>query len=400
MSRTARFRSRTLRGSYSGSIVRTYPPNPIAIPPQTTVVTSINLGEEVCQDYVGTPWADTTLTLYRGMAPKVVVNGVRSLSGFVYTTSGIPLDSSIMAYMRSPYSYASYFGRTPLDAITLTQMALANMNPNRPEADIGVDLLELREIPELLRDATDLLRHSRQDRQSSSAKAVVVAGFGIEPIIRDVISLFEFTRLVDKREKYLRELSSGFKRIKRKLTEEEWYGASPYGLAFSAVADENTSTNRARVVTSKATRTYWFSARAKLLDPISERDLRRLAAEVTYGVNTITAQQLWNIVPWSWLIDWFSTTGSLMAAYRGGLKWEWKALCLMHRTDYYMTVEFPSLRSGFTVTPLHPDSHATVKVRLNPVLFGLPVWRMPYLGPSQLSILFSLATLKIKGFRV
>jgi len=300
--------------------------------------------------------------------------------------------------MREPFSYTNYFGRAPLSDIALTQMALANMNPNRPVADIGVDLLELRELPELLRDATDLLRHLPGGRKHS-AKANIVAQFGLLPIIRDVMTLFDFANEVDKREKYLRELSSGYKRIKRKLTEEEWTTFSPAQIPWPATAEDNLVTNAA-IVRCEATRTYWFSARAKLICPLTERDIRSISAKIVYGVHTITAKQLWELIPWSWLIDWFTTTGDLMAAYRGGLKWQWEALNIMYSTTYNTFLEIPLVRSGFTVTPRHPQGKATVKERRMPVLFGMPVWKIPYLSFSQISILLSLTTLRVNTHKL
>jgi hypothetical protein len=278
-------------------------------------------------------------------------------------------------------------------------MAIANMNPNRPEADIGVDLLELRELPELLRDATNLIRHSDANHRPPSdikrlAKAHIVAAFGINPIIRDLITLFDFAKAVDRREKYLRELSSGFKRIKRRLTEEEWDGVAPSQLAWHTLVDNDGSTNRA-TLSCHGTRTYWYTARAKLICPLTEREIKDLSAAITYGVHTITAKQLWELVPWSWLIDWFTTTGDLLAAYRGGLKWQWEGLNIMYKTDYYMTVVFPNPRSGFTITPLNPNAKAVTKTRVTPLLVPYPQWRMPYLTVAQLSILSALAIIKL-----
>lgn len=399
MSRTARSRSRTLRGVISGSVVRTYPPNPTAIPPQTYSYTSTELKKQYTSDYTGAPWVDTPFSSKMGVTPKILISGVRTLSGLVYTSSNVPMLPGVQILTREPWNYSSYFGRTPLDAITLTQMALANMNPNRPDADIGVSLLELRELPELLRDSTDLIRAAESHRPPSNirrhAKAQLVAGFGLNPIIQDLIALFNFAAAVDRREKYLRDLSAGFKRLKRKLTTEEWDGAAPVQVPWPSVADDQSSTNKA-YVTSHAIRNYWFTARAKLICPLTEREIKNLSAYITYGLNTITAKQLWELIPWSWLIDWFTTTGDLLAAYRGGLKWQWEGLNIMYQTDYYMTVFFPNPRSGFTITPLNPNAKATVKERITPVLFGLPVWRMPYLTASQWSILSSLFILKVR----
>jgi len=395
MTRVSRTRSRTLRGSYSGSVVRTCPPYPTVFPPETTVVTTGNMSMEYSEDFVGTPWTDSAMRISKGICPRISISGARTLGGiFVYTTNNAPLQSGPQSLMRDPFSYTNYFGRDPISDIALTQMALANMNPNRPVADIGVSLLELRELPELLRDGTDILAHLPGPRRHS-AKANIIAQFGIRPIISDLVKLFDFVNAVDRREKYLRELSSGYKRIKRKLTEEEWDATAPDQVPWDPLVDNDTPTNKCQI-SCHGTRTYWYTARAKLICPLTEREIKDLSAAIAYGLHTITAKQLWELVPWSWLVDWFATTGDLLAAYRGGLKWQWEALNLMYSTTYYMTMYFPNPRSGFTITPLNPNGKATVKVRRNPILFGLPVWRMPYLTFSQVSILSSLAILRIR----
>lgn len=394
MTRTARTRSRVLRGSFSGSCVRTYPPNPTAIPPQTYTYTSGNLKTEYCEDWVGLPRVDSSLNVKLGVAPRISLSGIRTQSGLVFTSTEVPLSATPQLIFQEPWRYESYFGRTPINDAALTQMALANMNPNRPDIDLTVSIAELRELPELLRDATHILT-KLPGSTKHSARANIVAQFGMAPIIRDVLTLFKFAELVDKREKYLRELSSGFKRIKRKLTEEEWDGIAPIQtLCFGAVPDESSTTNRC-IITSHAKRRYWFTARAKLVNPISEREIRSISKAVSSGTYTLTAQQLWNLVPWSWLVDWFSTTGDLLAAYRGGLKWQWEGLNLMYETTYYMTMQFPNPRSGFTITPLNPNAKATVKIRRLPAVSVYPQWRIPYLTFRQVSILLSLAILRV-----
>jgi hypothetical protein len=295
--------------------------------------------------------------------------------------------------MREPFAYPVFY-RAPISDNALAQMAVANMNPNRPDADIGVSIAELRELPGLLRDGTDILAHLPGPRRHS-AKANIIAQFGIRPIISDLVKLFDFVNVVDRREKYLCELSSGFKRIKRKITEESWDAVAPDQPAWPAVADNLTTTNKCRI-SCHATRTYWYTARAKLICPLTERDIKSLSAAIAYGVNTITAKQLWELVPWSWLIDWFSTTGDILAAFRGGLKWKWEGLNIMHSTTYYMTMFFPNIRLGFTPSPMNPNSKAVVKYRRQPSLSIYPEWRIPYLGFAQVSILLSLAILRVK----
>jgi hypothetical protein len=272
-------------------------------------------------------------------------------------------------------------------------MAVANANPNRPDVDLLVSIAELRELPYLLRDASGIA-HGVVNRANKSAKANLMAQFGVLPILSDVIKLFDFAKSVDARETYLRELSAGKRRFKRKLLVENWGVIVPDLVPFTSTADNQLSTNKC-TISADITRTFWYTMRASLLDVLSERDIQELAPQLLLGLNTVTAKQLWELVPWSWLIDWFSNTGSILAAYRGGLRWSWSDLNIMYQTDYKMSASFPNIRPGFTISPIVPTSHPVSKNRIQPSVSIYPSWRIPYLTGRQWSILSSLLVLRL-----
>jgi len=384
MARVSRTRSRTLRGPGIGTIVRT--PIPLSNP----TVTSFNMGEERCTDWVGAPWVDSPFSHDRGVAPRVTLNGTRTQSGLTYQSIDVPLDNSPLNYLVKPWFYSTFTRTIPPG---LAAMAVANANPNRPDVDLPVSIAELRELPSLLRDAAGIA-HGVVNRARAPAKANLMAQFGVLPILSDVVTLFDFAKRVDARETYLRELSAGDKRIKRKLLVENWGVIVPNLIPFSSNADNQTSTNKC-TVTADVTRTFWYTMRASLLDVLSERDLQDLAPQLLLGMSTVTAKQLWELVPWTWLIDWFSNTGSILAAYRGGLRWQWSALNIMYRTDYRMSVSFPNIRPGFTISPVVPTSHAVSHNRIQPTVSIYPTWRIPYLTGRQWSILSSLLILRL-----
>lgn len=384
MTRVTRTRSRILRGAGVGTIVRT--PVPLSNP----TVTSATMGEERCTDWVGAPWVDTPFSHDRGVAPRVTLNGTRTLSGLTYQSIDVPMDNSPLNYLVKPWFYSTFTRSIPPG---LAAMAVGNANPNRPDVDLPVSILELRELPSLLRDASGIA-HGVVSRVNKSAKANLMAQFGVLPILMDVIALTKFAKSVDARETYLRELSAGKRRFKRKLLVENWQVVVPNLIPFSSVADNQTSTNKA-TVSADITRTFWYTMRASLLDVLSEREIQDLAPQLLLGLNTVTAKQLWELTPWSWLIDWFSATGDILAAYRGGLRWEWSNLNVMYKTDYRMSVSFPNVRAGFTINPLVPTSHPVSKNRIQPSVSIYPTWRIPYLTGRQWSILSSLLVLRL-----
>jgi hypothetical protein len=102
------------------------------------------------------------------------------------------------------------------------------------------------------------------------------------------------------------------------------------------------------------------------------------------------------LIPWTWLLDWFSDTGAILGAYRGGLKWQYEGLNVMYKTDYYVSGVFPNPRAGLVPTLTEPKAHAVSKVRIQPFVSIYPNWRIPYLTARQWSILQSLTVLKLK----
>lgn len=385
MPRIARTRSRILRASGVGSVVKTIFGSFLS----SSSVGPYQMGQEAVSDFVGAPWTDSTFYLERGISPSVLFNGVYPAGFIVNTLVDVPLEQGASELMSKPWIH---FPMNPLTPTTLANMARANMNPNRPAIDLPVSLVELREIPKLLKDLTELLAIAQRGARDA-ARANLAGQFGVLPIIRDVMTLFDFAKEVDKKEKYLRELSRGDKRISRSLHKEEWSTSSSSVVILSPTAGVPTGPSSG-YVTCEASREYWFTARAHLLNPPPERELRSLSAEITLGTDTVHIEQLYALTPWSWLIDWFSDTGTILAAYRGGLEWDYGDLNVMYRTKYHTKLYAPNLPVTISMVPGRPQAKAVQKERIQPFTGSvLPSWRIPYLDGRQWSILSSLAIL-------
>lgn len=393
MVRAHRVRSRILRMSQSGYTKRTATGTPDAFENYGPY----QLGHEACDDWVGGAWVPSPFDLQRGVFPRVSANGVHSKSGLTFTTVNAPLFGGWNEKVHKPWLH---YSNTPLSDAALATLAMANMNPNRPKVDLPVSLAELRELPELIRDAgyhalgRPNLVHATGKK---AAKSILMASFGVAPIISDLLTLLNFANEVDKREKYLRELaSSNGRRFRRKLRTESWT-ASESAVAFGSWVDiyVTPSTFKLNV---EANRTYWFTARARIINPPSDREIHSLAFNSILGtqadLSTLTAS-LWELLPWSWLVDWFTTTGNIIAALRNGITWRYQDLCVMHRTDYKTKGSFPTKSAHLTVSPASPEGKASVLHRALPSVSIYPEFRTPYLTPVQWSILSSLLILRL-----
>jgi hypothetical protein len=281
----------------------------------------------------------------------------------------------------------------------LSAQARANANPNRPVLDLPVSILELREIPGLLRDAGRLAIWAKRTGRKiptgkGAAKVNVIAQFGILPIIRDILTLLRFSEAVDNRERYLRNLASEKPFVvNRSLGEDTSVHYKNGQVGFDAIVDPDLSTNKVDVKLT-LTRKYWYSARIKLIDPPDEHEMRSAAFKVALGTYDFSIEAAWQLLPWSWLVDYFFTVGDLLAANRGGLDWKYSDINLMCLSTYDTSVTVPNPRQYYSYGNWG-GRPATTKWRRQSSGLSFPTLKVPYLSWSQWSILASLFTIKL-----
>jgi hypothetical protein len=111
-------------------------------------------------------------------------------------------------------------------------------------------------------------------------------------------------------------------------------------------------------------------------------DLRHL-----FGLN-LRPSQLWNAIPWSWLIDYFIDIGGYMQAWEGVLTTRLDQFCLMSHTERrFELYKWPASK---TVTDTGLNFRETKYREVHDT--AVPALRMkPFLTASQQGILTSLA---------
>lgn len=348
-----------------------------------------------CDDSHGTPWTDSVFSTGRSKFPRVHLNGTRVQTGIMYTITNVPLNVGLGGkYITEPWEIHGTVAGSKYPTSTLANKALANANPNTPVVDLPVSILELRELPGLLRDAGRIAL-KRLDATRAGAKANLMGQFGIIPVINDVRTLLDFADKVAEREAYLIRLNSEKPiRIKRKITEQTW-DVTVTPVAWASNAENSATFNKIRL-NYKTTSTYWYSVRAHLSVLLSQREIQSLAFRTTLGLDTVSVSSLWELLPWSWLIDWFSDMGDILAAHRTGIPFTYSHLNIMCKTEYRINGSFPSVRPTMSVTLANPDGTAVHKTRTPvPIVWAFPTLRIPYLGARQWSILSSLLILRL-----
>jgi hypothetical protein len=284
--------------------------------------------------------------------------------------------------------------------------------PAKPLMQGAAAIFELRELPEMLRQRFLTPRSGIGIQNAKHGKEVLAnisnywlaLKFGWEPLLKDVRN-FVTTQL--NGQKYLEQLiRDEGKPVRRKSampTQFTDYGVSEFeGYQYF----EQGFVTQAYHTVPKGTFHWtsgadcWFEGQFRYWLPPGPRDVnwtnRMLAA--IFGLYP-TPSQVYQVMPWSWLIDWFTNVGDVVDNASGGVEDKLSAdyaYCMAHK--WYMREaksvgEFYSSNSfdGPTVSlTASSQMYTDTKVRIVPSPFGFGFDGDFSLSLTQWSILGAL----------
>ncbi len=291
-----------------------------------------------------------------------------------------------------------------VDWATYALRARTALNPNTPAVDLPVFLFELRDLPELYKFVVGT--YAKMQRRMFGGRPVppthvtnpreaaamnLVAQFGIIPMIQDLVKLFDFTALVKKREEYLRSLTNSNRKYTRRLDDYEYNASIINTICYQTRV--NTVNIAAQAIPAR--RQVWFTARASATLPTAGDAPARSAA---LGLGGISGSSLYELIPWSWLIDYFTNVGNILAAYRGGIPFTMSPPTIMVKDS--IVPSKLTLAGGLTgVSFAQPSLEFTRRQRRIQAPSPWSTLKVPYLTISQLSILGSLLIAHHPGAR-
>jgi len=313
-----RTRERIFSSFGPGVSVRQIAPNPplITTQPQDAVLDAKHWKRNI--DVVGLPKQDHPLTITerdnRGFLP---LTGFQDQGGGSYRSYDNYLPSAFLPVAHN-YGYLPPLPSVGTRATTLR----ARTNPSREEVSIPNFLYEMKDLPQMLRNMKNLapllrnLRHRNDAAMSAIASQHLGYEFGWKPLVSDISQLLQFQSQVDRRIVELNRLYSGTG-LKRRLN---LFDASISGVG-SVVADSSLGAFinvRKHGVTRVRS---WGTIRwrpTKVPKDIGHQSLGRTARRLVHGINHlgVDATQAWNMIPFSWLGDWFGNFGEWLAANR------------------------------------------------------------------------------------
>lgn len=339
---------------------------------------------EVCSDVVGNWNGVNPFSLTRTSTLLWTLQGKARADGLSWTYNG---------YCRagSPGPHTAALTQEPTDNQALSE-ALARTNPNRSVIDLPIFLFELREIPQLLRHFSELGFKKFKDRPLREIGSNYLTWeYGIKPFTADLVRMMDFTNHTEKRLRELRNLQSGKGGLGRKWT--VWRDKAPFA-PWTTFASALYSEGNMVSAIWHTEREKWVSTRwvpTTDLSTMTDDELRARANRIVFGLD-LSFATLWEAMPWSWLIDWFSNVGDIMSQTRNTIPVKHDGSCVMRRTRTRLTsvtpVSGPGL--GHFRANAGPYSVRTELLR-TPMFFGpMPEFNLPFLNGRQLSILSAI----------
>nr|UJQ85744.1 MAG: putative maturation protein [Leviviridae sp.] len=253
-----------------------------------------------CEDTTGPqPYLPHPLLITKAQSGTMVLNGSNGLVGVAQRSAS-----------NLPSSYGTPVATFPTlsSDLEFATHARAVRNPATAHVSIPNFLFEFKDLPGMLRRAgNSLLNRAAGDYLSLS--------FGWIPLISDLKKLSEFTSALERKKKQLRSLQQkGGIRTKYTANKEgETITEAGDLLIESQVAtvfgQRRTTSNRKRWAVNR-----WQSN----LDPFLMSDhkaMSDLAIQHTLGLHgSHLTINIWNGLPWSWLIDYFASVGDFLTA--------------------------------------------------------------------------------------
>lgn len=317
--------------------------------------------------------------------PMTIVKKYR----FIEPLNGIQGNPPLGTGRRYTNVVPAYAANTSLDHLPISGMPsesasattlLARTNPGRASVSIPVFVGELRDLPHMLKVVGDTL-------PKKAAHLNLSWQFGWKPLISDLRKMLDFQATVDKR---ARELSRLYSKggLKRRMNLGTWGVASTTTEFVDTAMDASLTYFVHKYTSAKRWGTVrWLPTdRPATIDAVQ---LKKLARKAVFGLS-IQGVDAWNLIPWTWLIDWFSNCGEYLEAHNNRIPCTHQGVNIM--TSKSTTVHMLR-RDGLTTVKGGTSLQQIVTKSRSLPAAGLTA-TLPNLSARQLSILGSIAILR------
>lgn len=262
----------------------------------------------------------------------------------------------------------------------LAYRVLEKTNPSVPVVDIPAFLVELKDIPHFF-------KIWGRDRLDKIASLNLKYQFEIKPIVSDLLKIVRLLDDVERRVKMLNKLHTEGKvrkvalvHMSKRELERTVSINSDFGIGISG-----------KEKIEQFVRTWGYTT-WYLDNPLSldGKNLSWLATKLVTGTN-LSLSTVWELLPWSWMIDWFANIGSILNASRNSLGCHHGLVYLCeNRVTALECKEFTVNPPSVTMSPYYKFQETKERRLATPFLSA----NLPFLTDRQVSILGSLAVVR------
>jgi hypothetical protein len=247
------------------------------------------------------------------------------LSTFAPTSFGPDLTQNRLhsEYLNPGTQYGSNLDPSPYGATGWNRF-----RPGKPTADLGVVLGEAKDIPRMLKTSAKGFRdlwksmggHSTQFGPKKVADHWLNTQFGWLPFLNDVRKFHKTWQNADRKMERIRSNNGRWVKsggtVDTQTSSEVLASSATNTAHWPALASylyADPSKTGSHSVSRTESRRVWFEGSFKYYIPnVNSVEWEMKALRVLYGAS-VNPALLWELTPWSWLVDWFSNAGDVIA---------------------------------------------------------------------------------------
>lgn len=240
-------------------------------------------------------------------------------------------DGSDTQYRRKRVNGTTELTQAPYELqesdVEFVTRAFADTNPSKADFDAPIFLAELRDVPSLLRNAAQKL-------SKFGANEYLKYEYGWKPLVSDMRKMMRSMLYLERRIDNLRRLRNNHtirrhyrppNRFDGHVTPISRWESSLNDQRFPIIGTQRVDTERWCICT-------WIADDFdKGVLPATDHELMGLARRAILG-GTIDGSTLWELMPWSWLIDWNTNVSEFLQSQRNIVGASPGPSCLMKHT--------------------------------------------------------------------
>lgn len=215
------------------------------------------------------------------------------------------------------FTHQPIFETPPSDS-SISSDVLMRSNPSRPEVDVPVFVIE--SLQDGVRHIREVFQRSQERFDAIPEKdwsnRVATWNFSLKPLYRDLSKLFGYAEQLNRRTDELKRLyrPGG---LRRRIP--IWSAASSGSLGDMTVLSLDGAIVDVELL-FHSRREIWGTAKWLPDNPLppSDHDLVNTAKAAIHGWN-ISLSSIWELVPWSWMGDYFANIGDYLAVHRNNV---------------------------------------------------------------------------------